>query len=345
MRINKLLDITRPIAVIDCLRLAAPAPLFGFNNDVTAVHGICRSALRWRKHTIPHFFMPYIYTVAQLSRYHDGRYEKKLEEIDASFQNNQYPYTYKSAAKFVRQALDSYTSFSTRSSVLDGGMLNITMIECAFDLPATVPTLSQLIRHVLTGSGAATRRLKIKTYDGNEYRYFKQHDVWRDKFGVEREIEEQEYFKQLTQWNWSVYAGSKNYRILIYRKDDRIRHEIRYNGNAAVKKALFSKRHVSALEDRETVETLLRETAKRIYELYGVKEIRSVENAINDALASFPAERQEPCVAEHVAFHIDLGVPAVNINQVNVIIAHAYLTVQRAASYLSKVHRIRAPPV
>ena len=344
MRINKLLDITRPNAVIDSIRLAAPAPLCGFNS-IAAVHGVCCNGLRWRKHTIPHYFMPYIYTVAQLSRYDDGRYEKKLDETDASFQNNQYPYTYKSASEFVKQALDSYTSFSTRYSVLDGGMLNITMIECAFALPATAPTLSRLIRHVLTGSGAASRRLKIKTYEGNEYRYFKQQGVWRDKFEVEREIAEQEYFKQLTQWNWTVYAGSKNYRILIYRKDDRIRHEIRYNGNAAVKKALLSRRHVSALKDRKTVETLFRETARRIYELYGVEEIRSVENAINDALASFPAEKQEPCAAERMAFHIDLGVPAVDINQVNVIIAHVYLTVQRASSYPSKAYRIRAPPV
>lgn len=343
MREKPLLKVQRPIVAIDNIRIAAPAPLYNFN-DVTAEHGIWRNGICWRNYSIPRFYKPYIYAVSQLSRYANGRYEKKRKYTKAPFQNNRHPYTYESASAFVRQAIYSYVSLSTSLCVLDKEELNITKIECAFDLPASAPTLDHLIRYISRGRGSGARRLEIMTNDGNIYAYSKTRCRWHDKSYATRYISDSEYFKQIFQRQWSVYVGSRNYRIIIYRKGNRIRHEIAYKGSAAVKKVLAGRRHVSAIEDRTAVENLFRETARRIYELYQVNEIPSVETAIRDALASFPEEKHEPCKPECMAFHIDLGAPAVLINKVNLITVYVTFILLRAFLYSTEICRIRAPP-
>lgn len=295
-----------PTAVIDNIRIAAPSPLLVFSPR-TSKHGIVRNGLRWRKHSIASLILPYVYSVVQLSRYNKGKYEKKLEETDAAFQNNEFSYNYTSAAALTKQVVDSYIALSPCSSSLDSDSVRISMLECAFDLPCTAPSLELLQDFVLHGRGSGRRFLQIITYDKQKYTYDKRTNEWRDTYGNPRTITGKEYFKQLFAWNWCVYVGTKNYRITIYRKNDKIRHEIRYVKSAALNKVLLKNRHISVLQKRTVVEHLFRETARRICTLYH-KEMPSIERAIRGMLKTFDngrSDKYEPRVPGREALYID----------------------------------------
>ena len=333
-----------PTAVIDNIRIAAPSPLLVYTPR-TSQYGIVRGGLRWRRHNIASLIQPYVYSVVQLSRYNKGKYEKKLEETDSSFQNNESPYSYTSAAALTKQAVDSYIALSPCSSSLDSDSVRISMLECAFDLPCTAPSLEQLVDFVSHGRGSGRRFLQIITYDKQKYTYDKHTNEWRDTYGNPRTITGKEYFKQLFSWNWCVYVGTKNYRITIYRKNDKIRHEIRYRKNAALKKALLKNRHISVLQNRTVVEHLFRETARRICALYH-REIPSIESAIHDMLKTFDngrSEKHEPRVPGREAFYIDGCISAPAINQVSIYNYSIVIHLGRSALSFS-VWRIRAPP-
>ena len=327
-----------PTAVIDNIRIAAPSPLLVFTPR-TSKHGIVRNGLRWRKHHIASLIQPYVYSVVQLSRYNEGKYEKKLEETDASFQNNEFPYSYTSADALAKQVVDSYIALSPRSSSLDSDSVRISMLECAFDLPCTAPSF------VSHGRGSGHRFLQIITYDKQKFTYDKHTNEWRDTYGNSRTITGREYFKQLFAWNWCVYVGTKNYRITIYRKNDKIRHEVRYMKNAALNKVLLKNRHISVLQNRAVVEHLFRETARRICALYH-KDIPAIERTIRGMLKAFDngrSKKHEPRVPECEALYIDGCIPAPAINQVSIYNYSIVIRLGRSALSCC-VRRIRAPP-
>lgn len=333
------------IGLIDTLRIAAISPFLIFTPEMVN-RGIFRCGLRWRRYVIKSLFQPYIYTVTQLSRYDKSAgYEKKIEECEASFQNNQHPYSYLSAAKFVQQVINSYNSISQYIDHFNEPTLRISAVECAFDIFDSVPTLAQLINFVSCGKGAGKRFLEICYGSEEKYIYDKHTGQWHDKYGTPRYISEQEFRTQIDKWNWCVYTGTRNYRITIYKKDYRIRHEVRYNRAAAVKKAFGQSRHVSVLQNRSAVGNIFRETAKRIYTIYQVAEMREVKKAIRRALRTFPRKNQkhEPRVLGCVAFYIDgRAASFFRINKVYMYIA-IYMRLTVVSQDESK--RIRAPPV
>lgn len=256
------------------------------------------------------------YTSIELSRFdRDGRYTPPIRAAKPYEQNNINVPTFNGILAAFDRVYDGYTDVIFPSDRAAFAQLTsdpeyyanyttrITRLDVAFDLPLDlIPTPEDLLYYISHGVGCGSRYLTVAAKQGI-YFFNKKTGIWIfDKKNADGSTERIKntlpYFmksderlrKAIMTNEATVYIGTKNGEIKIYRKGELIRYELSLK--KSILRKLLTDRRPEALLRKETVLQLFRVAAARIGLLFAhgaKKEIFDDEmgKAIDDFLLHF----------------------------------------------------------
>lgn len=258
----------------------------------------------------------YWYTSFALSRFDcDGTYTPPINGLMPCNQNNINVPTYNSILSAFDRIYEGYTDvifpadraafeeLTSNPKYYENYTTRITRIDVAFDLPRDlIPTPDELLYYITHGIGSGSRYFNVAAKQGL-YFYSKKNKVWifekrKADGSTERLKTEKPYFmkserrlrKAILSGEATVYIGTKNSEVKIYRKGGLIRYEL------SLKKQILRKilpdRRPEALVSKETVLQLFTKASACIGALFahGQKKERcnyEVQKAILAFLQNF----------------------------------------------------------
>ena len=285
------------------------------------------------------------YTTTELSRYTaDGTYtpcaveedgENNIVKLPPHQQNNINSPT----AKGVCAAIDriyygyidtirpgereSFEALVSDPDFHDSYTPKITRLDTALDLPQNViPAPSDLLEYVRHGRGSGARYIKVAAKQGL-YIYDKKENIWylivKDANGKTKAVLTKPYFmrslkrlkKALLTNEITIYIGTRNGEIKIYRKGGLIRYEL--SAKKSILRKLMPDRRIAALSDPFVLSHLFFAAAERIGELFRRSTrrglyLRAVRHAISSFIRNF-VHRQRQAAGYYTR-------PAVSYNNV-----------------------------
>lgn len=361
--------------VIDQIRVSAPTPYNAATKQsfTTYIHNsgqivINSKGIIWRPVDSSNVQDSlYLWGTHELSRYENARCISRLKYVTPTWQNNIQPYTRESAIACVSNILESYRSISSWAR-LNRYQLNINLIYIELGIDFAVlelPTLAQLIRYVSNGRGSASRYLRLYVQPGIMYHYDKKARAW------DAPIDDKTYRQLIRSGRATLYVGSPNIELKVYKKRSRIRIELAVKGRAQVLKFLNSplsacpSRHITKLTDYQTIKYLSGCYLDRLAELYAGAIPESAYKAVDRALDTFrispipdawtvretskqqelpPATNGSPATAAGEAIYIDAGSQRSIIRPGYNNMVLTLFPVLSVSLVFSVYQRIRAPP-
>lgn len=173
----------------------------------------------------------------------------------------------------------------------------ITRLDTALDLPPSIiPTPDDLLYYVRHGRGSGARYIKVAARQGI-YIYDKKIDTWyliRRENGKTKAVFTRPYFmrslkrlkKALLTNEITIYIGTRNGEIKIYRKGGLIRYEL--SAKKSILRKLMPDRRIAALSDPFVLSHLFFAAAERIGELFRRSTRRGLYlRAVRQAIGSF----------------------------------------------------------
>ena len=261
------------------------------------------------------------YTCFELSRFdRDGRYTPPMRAAKPYTQNNINVPTYNGILAAFDRAYDGYTDvifpadravfarLTSDPEYYENYTTRITRLDVAFDLPLDlIPTPGELLYYISHGIGCGSRYFNVAAQQGF-YFYSKKTGTWtfdkRNPDGsTERITNTQPYFmrnaerlrKAFLTNEITIYIGTRNGEIKIYRKGELIRYELSLK--KSILRKLLTDRRPEALLHKATLLQLFNATADRIGVLFAhgtKKEMFDDETrkAIDDFLQHFDMQEK-----------------------------------------------------
>lgn len=261
------------------------------------------------------------YTGFELSRFDsNGIYTPPLRTAKPYEQNNINTPTYNGILAAFDRAYDGYTDvifpadravfarLTSDPEYYENYTTRITRLDVAFDLPLDlIPTPGELLYYISHGIGCGSRYFNVAAQQGF-YFYSKKTGTWtfdkRNPDGsTERITNTQPYFmrnaerlrKAFLTNEITIYIGTRNGEIKIYRKGELIRYELSLK--KSILRKLLTDRRPEALLHKETLLQLFNATADRIGVLFAhgtKKEMFDDETrkAIDDFLQHFDMQEK-----------------------------------------------------
>ena len=261
------------------------------------------------------------YTSIELSRFEsDGRYTPPIRDAKPYEQNNINVPTFNGILSAFDRVYDGYvdvifpsdrTIFAKLTSdpkYYENYTTRITRLDVAFDLPLDlIPTPGELLYYISHGIGCGSRYFNVAAQQGF-YFYSKKTGTWtfdkRNPDGsTERITNTQPYFmrnaerlrKAFLTNEITIYIGTRNGEIKIYRKGELIRYELSLK--KSILRKLLTDRRPEALLHKATLLQLFNATADRIGVLFAhgtKKEMFDDETrkAIDDFLQHFDMQEK-----------------------------------------------------
>ena len=257
------------------------------------------------------------YTTAELSRYTaDGIYTPCAKNTPAYQQNNINSPTAKGVCAAIDRIYNGYMETirpgereSFEALISDPKYYyhytpKITRLDTALDLPPSViPAPSDLLEYVRHGRGSGARYIKVAAKQGL-YIYDKKENIWylivKDANGKTKAVLTKPYFmrslkrlkKALLTNEITIYIGTRNGEIKIYRKGGLIRYEL--SAKKSILRKLMPDRRIAALSDPFVLSHLFFAAAERIGELFRRSTrrglyLRAVRHAISSFIRNFVA--------------------------------------------------------
>ena len=273
----------QPRAIIDSVALYFPLFSVYKAQCVKAHNGVTF----WCSENYNHW-----YTGFEISRFDSsGAYTPPLQDTQPPTQNNINIPTYNGILAAFDRIYDGYTDVtfpSDRKRFIEltstprhyaDYATRITRLDVAFDLPrGLIPTPDELIYYISRGMGSGSRYFSVSAKQGT-YFYQKKNKSWifekRNPDGTRERLKtEKPYFmksskrlkKAILTGEATIYTGTKNSEIKIYRKDNLIRYEL--SAKKSILRKLMHDRRPEALLQKETVLQLFVSAAARIGALF-----------------------------------------------------------------------------